>query len=277
MSDYSAVAPPTNFSQSSAFAAALQRARQIAAKINPSGTSESSGQKRPLEDGSEPEAKKVAAVNDPAGVQLAALRAQQATSPPGTNSAATAAAVQAAAVAARVAAAAAAGLQGLGVGVGVPGLGAVQNEDIRVPDKMVGLIIGRGGEQISRLQNESGCKIQMAPDSAGMPDRSCTLTGSREAINRAKELIMNIVQQRSRTEGTGSSMGDMSMGGGPGSHAHVEIMVPGPKVGLIIGKGGETIKQLQEKSGAKMVVIQDGPAQEQEKPLRISGEPKKVE
>jgi hypothetical protein len=43
-------------------------------------------------------------------------------------------------------------------------------------------VIGRGGEQISRLQNESGCKIQMAPDSAGMPDRSCTLTGSREAI-----------------------------------------------------------------------------------------------
>lgn len=57
----------------------------------------------------------------------------------------------------------------------------------------------------------------------------------------------------------------------------VEIMVPGPKVGLIIGKGGETIKQLQEKSGAKMVVIQDGPAQEQEKPLRISGDPQKVE
>lgn len=79
-------------------------------------------------------------MNDPAGVQLAALRAQQATSPPGTNSAAAAAAaVQAAAVAARVAAAAAAGLQGLGAGVGIPGLGAVQNEDIRVPDKMVGL------------------------------------------------------------------------------------------------------------------------------------------
>lgn len=57
----------------------------------------------------------------------------------------------------------------------------------------------------------------------------------------------------------------------------VEIMVPGPKVGLIIGKGGETIKQLQEKSGAKMVVIQDGPNQEQEKPLRITGDPSKVE
>lgn len=54
-------------------------------------------------------------------------------------------------------------------------------------------------------------------------------------------------------------------------------MVPGPKVGLIIGKGGETIKQLQEKSGAKMVVIQEGPNPEQEKPLRITGDPQKVE
>lgn len=53
-----------------------------------------------------------------------------------------------------------------------------------------------------------------------------------------------------------------------GHPGFVEIMIPGPKVGLIIGKGGETIKQLQEKSGAKMVVIQDGPSQEQEKPLR---------
>ena len=28
-------------------------------------------------------------------------------------------------------------------------------------------------------------------------------------------------------------------------HTMVEIMVPGTKVGLVIGKGGETIKQLQ--------------------------------
>ena len=35
------------------------------------------------------------------------------------------------------------------------------SEVIMVPDKMVGLIIGRGGEQITRLQAESGCKIQV--------------------------------------------------------------------------------------------------------------------
>ena len=44
-------------------------------------------------------------------------------------------------------------------------------EQVMVPDNMVGLIIGRGGEQITRLQAESGCKIQMSQDSQGMPHR----------------------------------------------------------------------------------------------------------
>ncbi|RZF38066.1 hypothetical protein LSTR_LSTR006465 [Laodelphax striatellus] len=290
MSDYSAVAPPQNFNQSSAFAAALQRARQIAAKINPNSASSTGntdpaiGQKRPLEEGSvdfEPDSKKVATVASSAVVASSstqlALAASGSAAVGGT----------AAAVAARVAA----GIQGLAA-LGGP----VSSEDIKVPDKMVGLIIGRGGEQISRLQSESGCKIQMAPDSGGTPERLCTLTGNPQAIGRAKELIGSIVAQRSRTEGTGGArLDEMGLGGldssmgsngggngdglssGSGGNAHVEIMVPGPKVGLIIGKGGETIKQLQEKSGAKMVVIQDGPNQEQEKPLRISGELLKVE
>ncbi|XP_026728274.1 far upstream element-binding protein 3 isoform X3 [Trichoplusia ni] len=161
------------------------------------------------------------------------------------------------------------------------------NEYIRVPDKMVGLIIGRGGEQITRLQAESGCKIQMAPDSGGQPDRLCTLTGSREAILRAKELVNQIVNHRGRENAPQHGEG-AGAGGGPGmppppprgaqgSMAQEEIMLPGPKVGLIIGKNGKTIKQLQEQSGAKMVVIQDGPNTEYEKPLRISGDPAKVE
>lgn len=77
------------------------------------------------------------------------------------------------------------------------------------------IVIGRGGEQITRLQSESGCKIQMAPDSNGQPDRICSLAGSREAINRAKDLIMNIVHQRGRTEGYGPMGGD---GMGPGGN-----------------------------------------------------------
>lgn len=31
----------------------------------------------------------------------------------------------------------------------------------------------------------------------------------------------------------------------PDGHTIVEMMIPGPKVGLVIGKGGETIRNLQ--------------------------------
>ncbi|KAB7500828.1 Far upstream element-binding protein 3 [Armadillidium nasatum] len=163
-------------------------------------------------------------------------------------------------------------------------------EELPVPDKMVGLIIGRGGEQITRLQRESGAKIQMAQDSCGMPDRICTISGPRDAINRAKEMIYDIVSRGEAPPMKGPRGGnnigppgiDMGSGGGGGGGGGggintVEISIPGPKVGLIIGKGGETIKQLQEKSGAKMVIIQDGPQQESEKPLRITGDSQKVE
>ena len=71
---------------------------------------------------------------------------------------------------------------------------------------------------------------------------------------------------------------DRGQGGGidslPDGQSMVEMMIPGNKVGLVIGKGGETIKQLQERAGVKMVMIQDtNNPTAIEKPLRISGEP----
>ncbi len=66
----------------------------------------------------------------------------------------------------------------MNVGMPMSGGGGHATELMMVPDKMVGLIIGRGGEQITRLQAETGCKIQMAQDSQGMSsERQCTITG----------------------------------------------------------------------------------------------------
>ncbi len=74
-----------------------------------------------------PEVKK-AALNDPYGAQLAARKESSMMN---------------------------AGVMGGDVG------GQPTSEVIMVPDKMVGLIIGRGGESITRLQAECGCKIQV--------------------------------------------------------------------------------------------------------------------
>ncbi|XP_056453098.1 far upstream element-binding protein 1-like isoform X2 [Gadus chalcogrammus] len=247
MADYSNVAPPSSNApagMNDAFKDALQRARQIAAKIGVDGvpaptTNEFGygGQKRPLEDAGgyfpmpnlnidQPETKKVAPSDPFSG-----------------------------------------GMGGMG-GMGGPPRSA--SEDFKVPDGMVGFIIGRGGEQISRMQQESGCKIQIAPDSGGMPDRSVTLTGSPDAIQGAKRLLTEIVEKGRPTPAFHHNEG-------PGMSVQ-EIMVPASKAGLVIGKGGETIKSLQERAGVKMVMIQEGPQNTgADKPLRISGEAFKVQ
>ena len=80
--------------------------------------------------------------------------------------------------------------------------------------------------------------------------------------------------------GGGGNFGGPPMSGGGGSMSGggcFEMLVPGHKVGLIIGKGGETIKQLQEHSGAKIIIIQDSAELANEKPLRIMGDPNSVE
>lgn len=45
----------------------------------------------------------------------------------------------------------------------------------------------------------------------------------------------------------------MGMNGGG---ERFEMMIPGNKVGMIIGKGGENIRNMQESTGAKIVIIQ---------------------
>lgn len=149
-------------------------------------------------------------------------------------------------------------------------------EEYSVPDKLVGLVIGRGGEQLHRLQADTQCKVQIAPDSNGSPDRTFTLVGSKESIERAKRSIDEILKR-------GSSLG--SDPSNPGASVVlqrsnceiVEVKIPGNKCGLIIGKGGETIKRLSEQYGVKLVVVQDSStASSGDKPLRITGEPDKV-
>uniref|UniRef100_A0A8B9J6F3 Far upstream element-binding protein 1 n=1 Tax=Astyanax mexicanus TaxID=7994 RepID=A0A8B9J6F3_ASTMX len=228
MADYSSVAPPSSGSgagMNDAFKDALQRARQIAAKIGGDGVSPApptnefgyGGQKRPLED------KNISYLIYLGKSHLFFIFSIRPTS-----------------------------------------------EEFKVPDGMVGFIIGRGGEQISRIQQESGCKIQIAPDSGGMPERSVTLTGSPDSIQAAKRLLSEIVEK-------GRPSPSFHHNDGPGASVQ-EIMVPASKAGLVIGKGGETIKQLQERAGVKMVMIQDGPQNTgADKPLRISGDPFKVQ
>lgn len=94
-------------------------------------------------------------------------------------------------------------------------------------------------------------------------DRVCTLNGQKESVSHAKDLINKLCNENNAGSGVETISCILVPPAGAGGYPpYQEIMVPGSKVGLVIGKGGETIKMLQEKTGAKMVIIQDGPGQE---------------
>uniref|UniRef100_A0A8C0GA80 Far upstream element-binding protein 2 n=1 Tax=Chelonoidis abingdonii TaxID=106734 RepID=A0A8C0GA80_CHEAB len=134
-------------------------------------------------------------------------------------------------------------------------------------------VIGRGGEQINKIQQDSGCKVQISPDSGGLPERSVSLTGSPESVQKAKMMLDDIVSR-----GRGGPPGQFHDNANGQNGTVQEIMIPAGKAGLVIGKGGETIKQLQERAGVKMILIQDGSQNTNvDKPLRIIGDPYKVQ
>jgi len=81
----------------------------------------------------------------------------------------------------------------------------VNTEDFNIPETLVGLVIGRGGESIKRLQADSGCKIRIAQDNNGTTERTCTLTGSQYSIDEAKRMLSDVVQRGlSRQQNPGS-------------------------------------------------------------------------
>jgi len=76
--------------------------------------------------------------------------------------------------------------------------GAGASQSMQVPAALVGAIIGRGGETIKRFSEESGARIEVAKDAPeAAKERSIHLSGSPECIERARDLIAALVQERS--------------------------------------------------------------------------------
>ncbi|KAH6994355.1 hypothetical protein EDB82DRAFT_427833 [Fusarium venenatum] len=160
---------------------------------------------------------------------------------------------------------------------------------IMVPDRTVGLIIGRGGETIRDLQERSGCHINIVGESKSVNGlRPVNLIGTREAAARAKDFIMEIVDSDSRGDapppvkklgGGGSApparhdgpqQRDMGGSGGP-DKINDAVYVPSDAVGMIIGKGGETIREMQNTTGCKINVAQSSGPGETQREIALIG------
>ena len=140
--------------------------------------------------------------------------------------------------------------------------------EIRIPTERVGIVIGKGGDTIRQLQQMTGCTIQVAKESpAGESDRIITLIGTDEQIVRADEEIRRVCMSgglRSSsfpsTPSASSSSHHAGLGYGQGGGSSFTLHVPNIAVGLLIGKSGETIRSLQQRTGAVIQVQKNSEA-----------------
>jgi far upstream element-binding protein len=76
----------------------------------------------------------------------------------------------------------------------------------------------------------------------GAPTRIVTIEGAPDAIAMGKSEIERIISERNNKQPQFNA-GLASLSGGVGAPGcSVDVMVPNDKVGLVIGRGGSTIK-----------------------------------
>merc|ERR1719206_420805 len=179
------------------------------------------------------------------------------------------------------------GLLGSMVGVGAT------SYEMMIPGRLVARIIGKGGEVIKALQEETGAKIVIIQDTKEFADeKPLKITGAPEIVEFAKKRVEQIIAEEEEKIGRGGFRGGRGgQGGFRGGHGGWQgqnygydsgydvtdsMTVPSSKVGIVMGKGGETIRMICSESGAHCQVDKSGPEGAREKTIVIKGRPEAV-
>ncbi|XP_060054861.1 poly(rC)-binding protein 3 isoform X2 [Erinaceus europaeus] len=130
--------------------------------------------------------------------------------------------------------------------------------------KEVGSIIGKKGETVKRMREESGARINISEGNC--PERIVTITGPTDAIFKAFAMVAykfeeDIVNSMSNSPATSKPP------------VTLRLVVPASQCGSLIGKGGSKIKEIRESTGAQVQVAGDMLPNSTERAVTISGTP----
>lgn len=122
------------------------------------------------------------------------------------------------------------------------GAGGEEKIEIVIPHAVIGLVIGKGGENIKRIQNESGAIVRVDPTTVDeLGNKLCTITGTKNAVEEARLQVENVIESAATNKRPRMQPSD-------GSESF-RMKIPASRTGAIIGKGGETIKSIKQQSG----------------------------
>ncbi|XP_030638607.1 RNA-binding protein Nova-1 [Chanos chanos] len=150
---------------------------------------------------------------------------------------------------------------------------------VLIPSYAAGSIIGKGGQTIVQLQKETGATIKLSKSKdfyPGTTERVCLIQGTVEALNGVHNFIAEKVrempQSSQKTEPVSILQPQTTVN--PDRVKQAKLIVPNSTAGLIIGKGGATVKAVMEQSGAWVQLSQKPEGINlQERVVTVSGEP----
>ncbi|CAM4622717.1 unnamed protein product [Leuciscus chuanchicus] len=133
--------------------------------------------------------------------------------------------------------------------------------------KEVGSIIGKKGETVKKMREESSARINISEGNC--PERIVTITGPTDAIFKAFAMIAykfeeDIINSMSNSQATSKPP------------VTLRLVVPASQCGSLIGKGGSKIKEMRESTGAQVQVAGDMLPNSTERAVTISGAPEAI-
>jgi RNA-binding protein Nova len=125
---------------------------------------------------------------------------------------------------------------------------------ILIPAAAVGALIGKGGEAMRNLKNESGCRVQMSKNQEvyhGTNERICLVKGK---VNSCSMVIQAIIDKiKEKADSSSSKATDFDLNGFDRAK-QMKLVVPNTSAGMVIGKSGASIKEIRESTGATIQV-----------------------
>ncbi|XP_072274555.1 poly(rC)-binding protein 3 isoform X8 [Pyxicephalus adspersus] len=144
------------------------------------------------------------------------------------------------------------------------GLNVTMTIRLLMHGKEVGSIIGKKGETVKKMREESGARINISEGNC--PERIVTITGPTDAIFKAFAMIAYKFEEdiiNSMSNSTATSKPPVTL----------RLVVPASQCGSLIGKGGSKIKEIRESTGAQVQVAGDMLPNSTERAVTISGTP----
>lgn len=146
-----------------------------------------------------------------------------------------------------------------------------------VPVLKVGSIIGRKGDIIRKMCEETKARIRVLDAPAGVPDRIVLVSGKEEAelpLSPAMDAAIRIFKRvNGFPENEGESIASVPF-------CSIRLLVPSMQAISLIGKQGTVIKSIQESTGCPVRVLSDDvpavAANSEERVVDIQGEAIKV-